>query len=95
MISFIAWSFGIGSGALNYIGRSPLLMIEQGSTHPCLGMVCADTDNPVYSIEINEINLRLQAFARTVTLIIPRVRLHSARCIYRFALSFCSPAFDE
>ena len=31
-------------------------MVEQGSTDPCWGMVCADTDNPVYYIEINEIN---------------------------------------
>ena len=31
----IAWSCGIGSGALNYIGRSPLLMVEQGRSDAC------------------------------------------------------------
>jgi len=36
-----------GSGALNYSGRSPLLMVEQGRPDPCLVMVYADTDNPV------------------------------------------------
>ena len=29
---------------LNHSGRSPLLMVEQGSTDSCLGIVCADTD---------------------------------------------------
>ena len=29
-------------------------MVEQGRSDPFLGMVCADTDNPVYQIEISE-----------------------------------------
>ena len=47
-ILFFASHLESGSGALNYSGRSPLLMVEQGRPDPCLGMVCADTDNPVY-----------------------------------------------
>ena len=48
----------IGSGPLNHSGQSPQLTSPSGHSRsgPCLGTVWADTDNPVYQIEINEIN---------------------------------------
>ena len=47
-----------GSAPLNYSRRCLLLMglNEYGNPGPCLGTAWADTDNPVYQIEINEIN---------------------------------------
>ena len=60
--------FGIGSGPLIYSGRSPLLMVEQGRSDPCLGMVWADTDHSVYQIEINEINAQLRVHQRALVI---------------------------
>ena len=42
------------------IAHLPLIISlnEYGEPGPCLGTVWADTDNPVYKIEINEISSR-------------------------------------
>ena len=55
MVKLIAWHFGTGSSPLNHSGRCPLTSLnEYGESGPCLGTVWADTENPVYQIEINE-----------------------------------------